>query len=1319
MKGKMKKIATLLVVLCMTFSMFVLNAFAEDSSSTSELADSTNKIDKCETVIKEYSETEAADYLAGDNTYPTLDGYLFAGWYTDKECSKDTALAGGEPTGTTYALFVPEHVLSIKAQVSANLLDDDDTNDGTASLRFITTVDTLLYKQVGFEVSYTDANGNVRKATSASNKVYSKLYVCGNNSEVWSKTPEATFCGLSQYFKACTVKNIPSTYFETTFTVKPYWITLDGNKIYGISAEKTVAEGVLRSEVWVSADGTNALHRGSEENPYETLDYALAHVEDGGKVHLINTVSIKGEKVGDEATDWPAHNKENVTITGGTLDVTTDDLFINDGVIFSNMTLQIAESTSETRTFNRIFAEGNDVTISSDVTVSNLEDSVQLFGGSTAEIESTNLKVYAGTYAHICGGNSSGNVTGNVNLTVGGKASTSSVYGGCYQGNVLGDVNITATAGMNDDADYTKDETTYQLFGGAYLGNVEGNINIAVEEGAKFSFIYGGICGNSDNEEGTVKGKISIDFAGEAYSIYGGSYHGSNADTCVTVTGGNVYQVFGGGRFVTFEGNTDVRILGGTVYRRIYGGSYNNYDGSWDDPSRQVIGYTSVTISSDATIDLSKDIDRALIALSRYKKAQTGEWGVLIFEDGLYDTYSSKIGSSSNSLLGISQYYHYLVKATTGGEVRSAGEYLNIKPDTGYVATVYRVVDGVEVEKHYTESNSYYQLPGLDASTDKTEIIVKFSPSTEAKTDFTGYKAKIGTAYYQTVEEAISAAEKWEDATIEDLTGEHQYVKITVEESKYGTLSVDKKYCEVGDEVVIQEVEILDSSYYLAGVLINNKEVELSDGTYTLTTEESSYVIEGIYRKKIFTDNSNWDLTQQNQGTDEEGVTSGVITYTRPSEGSASWLYLYQATSGAQEYGDVDLTLNIRNFDGKFSNSNTQVRFDFTNGKWFRFVVEETSAGGVKVYRTGDAANSLDFEFTSDEVKAYGSDEGIDIRIVREGTVFNFYVGGVFRKSLDLSSVLEISSDTKAAVGILRDNDKNITTSLSYKLLLPIVRIEDSEYGTVVADKYTFSHGEEIVIQEGESYDSSYYLAGLLINDEEVELDSDGTYTLTATKVSYVIEGIYRKKIFTDNSNWDLSQQNQGTDAEGVTSGVITYEKPSDTTSASWLYLYGTTSEGKEYGDVDLTLNIRNYDGKFSDSSKQSNTQVKFETAASSNYWFRFVVEETSAGGVIVYRTGINDLNTKSDPDYTFTEEDLEAYGSDEGINIRVVREGTMFYLYVGENCRVTLDLSASISSDTKSAVCILRDNDAGLATSISYKLYLPVTTIELEESDI
>ena len=1324
MRSKFQKtIMTLLLVLCMAISMFSISAFAEDSNSTDVVADSTEKIDECEKVIKEYSEAEAKEYLAGDNTYPTLEGYLFAGWYTDEVCSKDTILGSKTPSGTTYALFVPEHVLSIKAQISVNLIDDDLNNDTKASLRFITSVDSLLYKQVGFEVSYVGTDGKTYKATSASNKVYSSLYECGSTTDVWEKKPADVFCNLSKYFKICTLKNFTmDTYKATSFHVTPYWITADGAKVYGVSATKTFVDGTLRDEAWVSASGSNIYNYGSEDHPYQTLDFALTHIQNGGKVHLINTVSIRGETDTNGETGWPEHSKTDVTITDGVLDVTTDDLFINDGVIFSNMTLQIVNNDENNRNFNRIFAEGHDVTISSDVTVSNKEATVQLFGGSTTNVESTNLKVYAGSYDHICGGNSSGNVTGNVNLTVGGNASALSVYGGCYTGNVLGKVNITATAGMNAGAKYTvHDDYTYQLFGGSYLGNVNKGVNITVKNDAKFNYIYGGVCGNSDNETGAIGGKINIDFAGKAYCIYGGSYHGSNTDTCVEVTGGEVYQVFGGGRYVTFEGNTDVRILGGTVHRRIYGGSYNNWeDGSWESPSRQVKGYTSVTISSATGINLDDYLsgDCALIALSRYSKAQEGEWGVLIFEDGLHDTYSSKIGSTSSSslLLDISQYYHYLVKATTGGEVRSAGEYLNIKPDSGYVATVYQVVNGVKEEKHYTEDNSYYQLPAL-SSTDKTEIIVEFIPSTEGKTDFSGYEAKINNAYYQTLEEAIEAIDQYKDAEIEDIGTDKRLVTITVEDSDYGTVAIEKKYWVVGDEVVIQEGKLLDSSYYLAGLLINDEEVELdSDGTYTLAAKENSYVIEGIYKKRIFVDHSWWDLSQQNQGTDAAGVTSGVVKYTKLAgqDASDAWLYLYREASEAREYGDVDITLNIRNNDGKFSSSNTQVKFEFTAdvNYWFRFVVEETEAGGVKVFRTGTFGNlskNPDYQFTAEEIKAYSSDDGIDLRVKREGTNFYLYLGENCRVSLDLSE--NISSDTKSSVCILHDNDTDVTVPIPYKLRFPNIVVEGTEYGTVAVDKSFCDIGDTVVIQEGKCLDSSYYLAGLLINNKEVELNSDGTYILTVEESSYVIKGIYKKRIFQEHESWDLTKQNQGTDADGVTSGKVTLPNGGD----GWLYFYET------YTDMDLTITAK--DDPNASGAPRTTIGFTFGDKA-----VAISLVQNSKGIVVQNYPSITGTINSSWTDYKILEEaEVAQYQSEEGtgLKFRAVRKGTDLVIYVEDvdydgvmEEAAYIDLSEyEIDAAAEATVGIRHEGESGLEKEIPFEFTTNVAATAITTS--
>ena len=150
-------IMLMLLVFSVAISVFVLNTNAADATETT---------DSCEVKIVDYTAEEATEYLT-DDTYPTLDGYLFAGWYTSDSIPKEDteasayAIRSSVPSGVTsvYALFMPSHILDVKAQLSGDMVDKNSENDGSTSIRFITTVNSLLYKQVGFEITYTSSSG--------------------------------------------------------------------------------------------------------------------------------------------------------------------------------------------------------------------------------------------------------------------------------------------------------------------------------------------------------------------------------------------------------------------------------------------------------------------------------------------------------------------------------------------------------------------------------------------------------------------------------------------------------------------------------------------------------------------------------------------------------------------------------------------------------------------------------------------------------------------------------------------------------------------------------------------------------------------------------------------------------------------------------------------------------------------------------------------------------------------------------------------------------------------------------------------------------
>ena len=221
-----------------------------------------------------YTADEFAIYRSAEvYTAPTYKNYLFAGWYTDPSCTLGTAVAATattEETETVYAKFVPKHILTVKAQISAELLDADIENDTIGSIRFATTVDTLNYAKVGFKVSYDKDGNGATTVTSASNQVYDSLNAIGG---ITYKPTD--FCNSSIYFKACTVRNIGESYYDLEFTVTPFWTTLDGTVVNGDTVVKTINQGIDvgylsgKSALFLG----DSIMKGAEDKPANDFHY--------------------------------------------------------------------------------------------------------------------------------------------------------------------------------------------------------------------------------------------------------------------------------------------------------------------------------------------------------------------------------------------------------------------------------------------------------------------------------------------------------------------------------------------------------------------------------------------------------------------------------------------------------------------------------------------------------------------------------------------------------------------------------------------------------------------------------------------------------------------------------------------------------------------------------------------------------------------------------------------------------------------------------------------------------------------------------------
>ena len=134
-------------------------------------------------LVVDYTKDVAKDLIGTTvPTQPTKSGcedWLFAGWYSDDKCTnpirtKDAA------TGTCYAKFVPTDVLSVKCQPSEDLTDNLKEG-GTTNLRFVTSVDTDQYRNVGFDISRTGDAGDKDYKLEPTKEAYKRIVASAYN----------------------------------------------------------------------------------------------------------------------------------------------------------------------------------------------------------------------------------------------------------------------------------------------------------------------------------------------------------------------------------------------------------------------------------------------------------------------------------------------------------------------------------------------------------------------------------------------------------------------------------------------------------------------------------------------------------------------------------------------------------------------------------------------------------------------------------------------------------------------------------------------------------------------------------------------------------------------------------------------------------------------------------------------------------------------------------------------------------------------------------------------------------------------------------
>lgn len=297
-KNKMRKNCTIekkviMILLAFALVMTGIGFMPTEAGKVKAASDYvyTQEFDKVENYISNKVAPKPSDK---DETHK---GWLFAGWYTDASCT--TVLTA--TTGKGTAKFVPAEVLSVGCQ----MLEGTTAGTDTSKLRIVSTVDSLDYQAVGFNVVINGKKVSIPETT----KVYSSI-VANEGGVAYTNQP-TVFHLASAYFTTFTFTGIPKSAYNTPICITPYWITKDGTKVDGITRYARVEDGYLHIvnvpvRLYTDANVAAGYLEVSVPSGCEYVNYDSGIFEEmevaanNGKVKIVgNVADISADKTAD------------------------------------------------------------------------------------------------------------------------------------------------------------------------------------------------------------------------------------------------------------------------------------------------------------------------------------------------------------------------------------------------------------------------------------------------------------------------------------------------------------------------------------------------------------------------------------------------------------------------------------------------------------------------------------------------------------------------------------------------------------------------------------------------------------------------------------------------------------------------------------------------------------------------------------------------------------------------------------------------------------------------------------------------------------
>ena len=187
------------------------------------------------TTAMEYS-TDGGDYVDVTDTQMKL----APATYKVRIKETENYLASEVVTLTVQA---GRHVIDTAALATKYQFPVGDTAQSeSTTFRLISTVDSLSYSKVGFQVWIENSNGDmIEQDLLESNQVFTSI-LGADGEKVTTYTPSEEFCESSAYFFTTKLENIPSSYFGRKIRFRSYVVTTDGYTVYGDMTECTINE---------------------------------------------------------------------------------------------------------------------------------------------------------------------------------------------------------------------------------------------------------------------------------------------------------------------------------------------------------------------------------------------------------------------------------------------------------------------------------------------------------------------------------------------------------------------------------------------------------------------------------------------------------------------------------------------------------------------------------------------------------------------------------------------------------------------------------------------------------------------------------------------------------------------------------------------------------------------------------------------------------------------------------------------------------------------------------------------------------------------